>query len=68
MYTTLSPCLMCTGACLLFKVSRVVIGENQSFLGGEDLLKEREIEVEVLQDAKCQALMQNFIKEKPQLW
>ena len=52
----------------MFKVSRVVIGENRSFLGGEDLLKERGIEVEVLQDNDCYALMQDFIREKPKVW
>lgn len=68
MYTTLSPCDMCTGACLLFKVARVVIGENQTFLGGEQLLKERGIEVVVLHNEESYSLMQKFIKEKPELW
>ena len=68
MYTTLSPCDMCTGACLLYKVERVVIGEHQTFLGGEQLLRDRGIEVIVLDDQECYSLMQNFIKEKPQLW
>ena len=67
-FTTLSPCEMCTGACLLFKVARVVIGENQTFFGGEALLKDRGIKVEVLHDQECYSLMQKFIKEKPGLW
>jgi len=68
MYTTLSPCDMCTGACVLYKVSRVVIGENDNFVGGEAYLKERGIEVVVLQDAECKALMARFIKEKSTIW
>ena len=68
MYTTLSPCDMCTGACVLYKVARVVIGENSTFIGGEDYLKQRGIEVVVLQDLGCKALMEQFIKEKPELW
>ena len=68
MYTTLSPCDMCTGACVLYKVGRVVIGENKNFVGGEAYLKQRGVEVVVLQDAECQELMEKFIKEKPELW
>jgi cytosine/creatinine deaminase len=68
MYTTLSPCDMCTGACLLYKVKRVVIGENKTFIGGEKTLKDRGIEVVVLQNEECYSLMQKFIKEKPELW
>ena len=68
MYTSLSPCDMCTGACVLFGVARVVIGENQTFVGGEQLLKEKGIEVVVLQNEECYSLMQKFIREKPQLW
>ncbi|MCJ1378253.1 cytosine deaminase [Xylographa soralifera] len=68
MYTTLSPCDMCTGACVLYKVSRVVIGENDNFVGGEAYLKERGIEVIVLQNAECKALMAKFIKEKSTIW
>lgn len=68
MYTTLSPCEMCTGACLLYKVARVVIGENQTFLGGEQLLKDKGVEVIVLHDQECYELMQKFIKEKSSLW
>ncbi|MCJ1316614.1 cytosine deaminase [Xylographa vitiligo] len=68
MYTTLSPCDMCTGACVLYKVSRVVIGENDNFVGGEAYLKARGIEVVVLQNAECKALMAKFIKEKSTIW
>lgn len=68
MYTTLSPCDMCTGACVLYKVSRVVIGENKSFVGGEAYLKQRGIEVVVLENAECMDLMQKFMKEKPEVW
>lgn len=68
MYTTLSPCDMCTGACVLYKVARVVIGENKTFLGGEAYLKQRGIEVVVLQDTECEALMKKFIEEKPDVW
>jgi len=68
MYTTLSPCDMCTGAILLYGIPRVVIGENQTFLGGEDLLRSRGVEVIVLQDPDCVHLMQEFISEAPELW
>lgn len=68
MYTTLSPCDMCTGACILYKVARVVVGENKTFLGGEAYLKHRGIEIVILDDAECKALMQKFISEKPEIW
>ena len=68
MYTTLSPCDMCTGACVLYKVKRVVIGENRTFVGGEAYLRQRGIEVIVLQDEECTALMQDFIRERPEVW
>ena len=68
MYTTLSPCIMCTGACLLYKVARVVVGENKTYLGGEDLLRARGVELVVLDSGKCQALMQKFIKDFPEEW
>ena len=68
MYTTLSPCDMCTGACVLYKLARVVIGENSNFIGGEAYLKERGIEVVVLQNTECKELMANFIKEKSAVW
>lgn len=67
-YTTLSPCPMCTGAILLYGIPKVIVGENQTFLGGEDLLRARGVEVEVLQDQTCIELMQRFIADKPQLW
>ncbi|CAO2656987.1 Nn.00g057900.m01.CDS01 [Neocucurbitaria sp. VM-36] len=68
MYTTLSPCDMCTGACVMYKVKRVVIGENNTFVGGEEYLKSKGIEVVVLQNKQCQELMERFIKEKPEDW
>lgn len=67
-YTTLSPCAMCSGAILLYKIPRVVIGENQTFLGEEDLLRNRGVAVEVRQDARCIELMQQFIHNHPTLW
>ncbi|OTA96959.1 hypothetical protein M434DRAFT_27301 [Hypoxylon sp. CO27-5] len=68
MYTTLSPCDMCTGACLLYGISRVVIGENETFLGGEAYLKQRGVEVVVLDSPECKELMDRFIAEKPDVW
>lgn len=68
MVTTLSPCDMCTGAILLYKIPRVVIGENTTFYGGEDYLRERGVDVVVLDDAECTALMTQFIADKPELW
>ena len=68
LYTTLSPCSMCTGAVLLYGIPKVVIGENQTFLGDEALLRERGVTVEVLQDPECIAMMRDFIAQKPALW
>jgi cytosine deaminase len=68
LYTTLSPCAMCSGAILLYGIPKVVIGENQTFVGEETLLRSRGVRVEVLQDAACQALMRNFIANHPVLW
>lgn len=68
LYTTLSPCAMCSGAILLYGIPRVVIGENQTFLGEEELLRSRGVQVEVLQDATCMAMMQGFIASNPRLW
>ncbi|KAL4779288.1 cytidine deaminase-like protein [Aspergillus varians] len=68
MYTTLSPCDMCTGACILYKIKRVVIGENKNFLGGEEYLLNRGKEVVVLHNKECKQMMEKFIKEKPELW
>ena len=67
-YTTLSPCAMCSGAIILYGIRRVVIGENHTFLGEEDLLKSKGIAVEVLQIQQCINLMKDFIRCKPQLW
>ena len=68
LYTTLSPCAMCSGAILLYGIPRVVIGENLTFLGEEDLLRSRGVEVEVLQDDTCAGLMRQFIAARPELW
>lgn len=68
LYTTLSPCAMCSGAILLYGIPRVVIGENRSFLGEEALLQARGVKLEVIQDATCIALMQRFMNEHPTLW
>ena len=68
MYTTLSPCDMCTGAMLLYGIPRVVIGENRTFVGGEDLLRSRGVEVVVLDDPECVELMESFIAARPELW
>jgi cytosine deaminase len=68
MYTTLSPCHMCTGAMLLYKIPRVVIGENRTFLGAEDLLRQHGVEVVVLDDAECVQMMTDFIAAHPTLW
>lgn len=68
MYTTLSPCAMCAGAILLYGIPRVVIGENRTFMGEEELLRSRGVHVEVVQDPRCIRLMEQFIAEHPQLW
>ena len=68
LYTTLSPCAMCSGAILLYGIPRVVVGENLTFLGEEDLLRSRGVEVTVLQDGRCVEMMQRFIGERPLLW
>lgn len=67
-YTTLSPCPMCSGAIRLYQIPRVIIGENQTFLGDEDLLKSAGIELEVLQNERCIQLMQDFINANPEMW
>jgi cytosine/creatinine deaminase len=67
-YTTLSPCTMCTGAVLLYGIPKVVVGENRTFKGEEDLLRSRGVFVDVLQDAECVGLMTEFIREHPDLW
>ena len=68
MYTTLSPCVMCTGAILLYGIPRVVIGENRTFMGEEGLLRSRGVRVDVVQDPRCIRLMEQFIAEHPGLW
>jgi cytosine deaminase len=67
-YTTLSPCSMCSGAIILYKIPRVVVGENQTFLGAEDYLRGNGVKVEVVQDEECTQLMSNFIRANPELW
>lgn len=68
LYTTLSPCPMCTGAILLYGIPRVVVGENVTFQGDEELLRSRGVVVEVMQDAACIQLMADFIARHPTLW
>lgn len=68
LYTTLSPCAMCSGAILLYGIPRVIVGENRTFLGEEALLRSRGVQVEVRQDAECIALMEEFIARRPELW
>jgi cytosine/creatinine deaminase len=68
MYTTLSPCAMCTGAILLYGIPRVVVGENGTFMGEEALLRSRGVQVEVVQDPRCIRLMEQFIARHPELW
>jgi cytosine deaminase len=67
-YTTLSPCPMCSGAILLYKIPRVIAGENHTFLGAEDHLRANGVQVDVLQDEECIELMRKFIADKPNLW
>ena len=68
LYTTLSPCPMCSGAILLYGIPRVIVGENRTFMGEEDLLRSRGVTVQVLQDEECFRLMQDFIRTTPALW
>ena len=68
LYTTLSPCAMCSGAIMLYGIPKVVIGENQTFMGEEGLLRERGVDVEVLQDDACVELMRRFIASRPEIW
>jgi len=67
-YTTLSPCSMCSGAILLYGIPKVVIGENETFMGDEEHLRDRGVETTVLNDRRCIQLMQNFILKHPELW
>ncbi|HEX8960522.1 MAG TPA: nucleoside deaminase [Geobacteraceae bacterium] len=68
LYTTLSPCSMCSGAILLYGIPHVIVGENVTFVGEEELLRSRGVKVEVLQDKTCIAMMTEFIGQKPELW
>lgn len=67
-YTTLSPCIMCSGAILLYEIPRVVVGENRTFTGAESLLRSNGVEVEVVDELECVELMTAFISENPELW
>jgi creatinine deaminase len=67
-YTTLSPCSMCTGAILLYRIPHVVIGENRTFMGAEDRLQANGVIVEVLDDPECVAMMEEFIAAEPEIW
>jgi cytosine/creatinine deaminase len=66
--STLSPCIMCTGTALLYRIPRVVIGENRNFMGAEDLFRQRGVDVVVLDDGECVRLMSEFIREHADLW
>ncbi len=68
LYTTLSPCAMCAGTILLYGIPRVVVGENQTFMGEEELLRDRGVEVRVVKNEECVRLMQEFIQAHPELW
>lgn len=68
LYSTLSPCDMCSGTALLYKIPKIIIGENKTFQGPEDNLRERGVELEILNEPECIELMQRFINEKPHLW
>lgn len=68
LYSTLSPCDMCSGAALLYKISKIVIGENKTFRGPEDYLRSRGVDLQILNDHECIKLMEDFIKDNPELW
>ena len=68
LYTTLSPCAMCSGAILLYGIPRIVIGENVTFRGEEELLRARGVSIDVVQDTRCIDMMRRFIREHPSLW
>src|SRR5437899_13106330 len=68
LYTTLSPCSMCSGAILLYGIRRVIIGENRTFMGEEELLRSRGVSIEVVQSGECIQLMEEFIRQNPRLW
>ena len=67
-YSTLSPCPMCSGAIVLYKIPRVIVGENKTFLGAEEYMQSNGVSVQVMQDEECIELMTTFIKTNPQLW
>lgn len=67
-YTTLSPCSMCSGAILLYGIPRVIVGENRTFMGEEDWLRSRGVDVRVVQDPECISMMSEFISSRPELW
>jgi cytosine/creatinine deaminase len=68
LYTTLSPCSMCSGAILLYGIPRVIVGENKTFMGEEELLRSRGVAIEVVQNAECIRMMEEFISKNPRLW
>ena len=68
LYTTLSPCAMCSGAILLYGIRKVIVGENETFMGEEDLLRSRGVEVDVIHNPACVQMMKGFIASKPELW
>jgi creatinine deaminase len=68
LYTTLSPCPMCTGAILLYGIPKVIVGENQTFMGSENLLRQHGVTVDIIQNSRCIQLMSDFIQNNPQLW
>ena len=68
LYTTLSPCSMCSGAILLYGIPTVIVGENRTFMGEEELLRARGVKVEVRDDPRCAELMERFIRERPDVW
>ncbi|MEX6678408.1 nucleoside deaminase [Pseudomonas sp. W2Oct36] len=68
LYTTLSPCAMCSGAILLYGIRKIIVGEHETFMGEEELLKSRGVDVNVLHDKTCVGLMKQFIADKPELW
>lgn len=68
LYSTLSPCDMCSGAVLLYKIPRVIVGENRTFQGPEDYLRSRGVELDIVDNAECVKLMSDFIRDNPDLW
>lgn len=68
LYSTLSPCDMCSGAALLYKIPKIVIGENKTFQGPENYLRERGVKLEIVDSSECKGIMEKFIEEKPELW